>query len=102
MFSRSAQRSSLALRGAASVRSMGTIPHKRVQVKPLEELPPIEQIKPIIEMPSAAEELKALRFDVLMLLGTIGIIFGTGYLYLYEFGYRRRRREFMHLVHNEA
>ena len=88
------QRCSSLFRGAPlSVRRMATIPHKRVQVKPLEELPPIEDLKPLIEMPSSPEELKALRFDVMMLLGTIGIIFGTGYLYLYEFGYRRRRRK---------
>lgn len=76
------------------MRRLATIPHKRVQVKPLEELPPIEDLKPLIEMPSSPEELKSLRFDVMMLLGTIGIIFGTGYLYLYEFGYRRRRCKF--------
>ncbi len=80
-------------RRATLRRNMAKIPHKRIDVKPLEELPPIEDIKPLIEMPTSKEELKALRFDVMMLLGTAGIIFGTGYLYLYEFGYRRRRRK---------
>jgi hypothetical protein len=74
-------------------RSTAQIPHKRFQVKPLEELPAIETLKPLIEMPASSDELKALRFDILMLLGTGAIIFGTGYLYLYEFGYRRRRRK---------
>ena len=80
----------LAQRGGAPARR---IAHVRVGTQRVEELPPLEELPLLADLPASAEEMAALRFDLAMLLGTVGIVAGTGYLYLYEFGYRRRRCE---------
>ena len=64
---------------------------QRVVVKPLDELPPIEDIPPVSELPPTAQEAANMKWEFSMGGLSLVIMLGTGYLLLYEFGYRRRR-----------
>ena len=64
---------------------------QRLDLKPLDELPPLADLPPVSELPPTPEEASKMKWEFGMGGRSLVIIFGTGYLMLYEFGYRRRR-----------
>lgn len=79
--------------GCATVPATGDKPawDQRLTLKPLSELPPLGELPPVSELPPSGEEASKMKWEFGMGGLSMLIIFGTGYLMLYEFGYRRRR-----------